>query len=336
MNGNMERELVAGMHEHVQGIHLTRDVAGEARRRVRRRQRVRLAVSGAGTFAAATAVILAVGVGPLGLGPQDGPAPSVAGEGTSGQPGTVDSDLQVVLHRAERAAAQQPEPSDDAYVFIHDVTQDFPTSPEKEESDTWYEARVWLSVDMRHRSVVQEREYGSGDRWSTTDEMKGPVSCPAPGEAPAAEPCGILPVTSGLPTTADAMLDWLYENGLDGSGPYDAKGKYVGSPVSRDTRAWNAAIELLQGYLPPRSQAALFAALGRIPGNSLVPEVTDGIGRTLTAVARKGDVGRTEVLFDPKTGAYRGIQSKRTGDGALPFTQLVLEQTIVQKEGQLP
>ena len=129
-----------------------------------------------------------------------------------------------------------------------------------------------------------------------------PTTAPAPTGGPA-DPCANAGMPT-LPTHADAMLAWLYAHGADPHG-YDPK-------PTPHTRAWFAAENLLGDYLSPASQAALFTALGRIPGVELVPAVVDAAGRTDVAVARHSGTSLDEILFDPGTGAYRGTVSTLT------------------------
>jgi len=158
----------------------------------------------------------------------------------------------------------------------------------------------------------------------------------------AAKPCTVPALTPGLPATADGMLAWLYERGSDGTGLYDEHGNRVGPAVPRDTRAWNAVFELLNGYLPPQSQAALFQALAKLPGSRLVPTTTDAADRPMTGVARMVDSFVYVILFDPRTGAYAGVQTRNTTNshlgraGEVFASDAILEEAVVGRPGQLP
>jgi hypothetical protein len=122
------------------------------------------------------------------------------------------------------------------------------------------------------------------------------------------------------PTDADRMLTYLYQQGSGTKNP-------------RDQGAFDAAGDLIrEAYLSPASLSAVFAALARIPGVTVVGDVTDEAGRTGVAVALTEVQGmRTELIFDRRSGAYLGERSVMVKDeGGLKAGQ-VINATAVLK-----
>jgi hypothetical protein len=150
-------------------------------------------------------------------------------------------------------------------------------------------------------------------RWYTT-----------PGGAPNAP--AYLP---GLPTTADAMLVYLYQHST-GSNPPDQQAFITAGDLIRDN------------YLRPAALAAVFLAVARIPGVSVVHGAVDADGRRGVAVQRTFGGDSQQLIFDPATHAFIGEREVTTR----PFAQLkagaVLDSTailriaIVNEAGQQP
>ena len=193
--------------------------------------------------------------------------------------------------------------------------------------------RIWLSVDGVHDGLVssQPRD-GSGD-WSeheitgcrdgvmkvTKGPKTGEVACqPSPG------------YRADLPTDPGAMLAYLRAQGGSKNGP--------------DQDAFTAAGDLIrEAYLQPAVLAAVFEAVGRIPGVTVAGTVTDEAGRSGLAITRDEVQGsRVELIFDPKTYAYLGERHvvRESQDGLRPGqvtnSTAVLKVAVVPAAGRLP
>jgi hypothetical protein len=104
-----------------------------------------------------------------------------------------------------------------------------------------------------------------------------------------------------LPTDAEAMRAHLY-TGEPGD---DLKLKATDEPggKSGDAAAWTAAGDMLrENYMPPAQRAALFKAVGTIPGVDVVRDAEDAAGRRGIGVGRVGQAGvREDLIFDSET-----------------------------------
>ena len=92
-----------------------------------------------------------------------------------------------------------------------------------------------------------------------------------------------------LPSDADGMRAHLYTGDRGGS--------------SKDEAAFTAAGDMLrETYMPPAQRAALFKAVGTIPGVDVIETAEDAAGRKGVGVGRAGlDGVRQDLIFDPKT-----------------------------------
>ena len=98
------------------------------------------------------------------------------------------------------------------------------------------------------------------------------------------------------------MYAYLYRPGTDGlPAEYAAR-------LSADERAFDRAASALDlGQTSPAVQAAVFAALTRVPGVTLSGAVSDVSGRPGVALVHKGPDRVTQLIFDPGTFRYLGM-----------------------------
>lgn len=82
-----------------------------------------------------------------------------------------------------------------------------------------------------------------------------------------------------------------------------------------DTDAFSEIFTILRSLyvLPPRPGAALFRAAAMIPGVTVLQSVTDaaggrGVAVTMTLLAGPGNPSRFELIFDPRTYRFIGVQ----------------------------
>lgn len=143
-----------------------------------------------------------------------------------------------------------------------------------------------------------------------------------------------------LPTDPDKMLAWLYQH-KEGEGRSDAD------------LAFDLAVQLLiESVMPPKTSAALYRAMAKIPGVVLVKDSVDAVGRHGTAVGFvRGDASRHDMIFDPKTWELLGerdvvLKDSRTNPGqgcdgiikagSVQGARAILQRAIVDKAGQRP
>jgi hypothetical protein len=113
------------------------------------------------------------------------------------------------------------------------------------------------------------------------------------------------PDLPSLPTDPDRLLKVIYD--------YQRKHGYGGASTWPAT--FRLISEMLNGLLvPPELQAALFQAMAKIPGVTVVQDTVDAAGRRGTALALVDDQVRYEVIFDKGTYRYLGLASIVTSD----------------------
>ncbi|WP_214411300.1 hypothetical protein [Sphaerisporangium fuscum] len=94
--------------------------------------------------------------------------------------------------------------------------------------------------------------------------------------------------------------------------------------------------------LPPKLGAALYRAVARIPGVTIVDDSQDAAGRAGIAVAREDAGTRTECIFARDTLEYLGQRKIQVQDtkwlkkGALLKTSAIFARGIVDKLGERP
>jgi hypothetical protein len=94
---------------------------------------------------------------------------------------------------------------------------------------------------------------------------------------------------------------------------------------------------LLTGVdLTPAQQAAVYRALARVPGLTVVPKVTDILGRAGVGIRSRPAPGFTwTAIFDRTTFKLLGADIEPVGPG-YDRTAMAVQPTVVSKEGQRP
>ncbi|GIG59881.1 hypothetical protein Lfu02_42530 [Longispora fulva] len=254
----------------------------------RRRRRFVLAFGLPGLVAAAVAAVLV-------FGPLDG-----------GRPDAAHAEAAVVLHRAAAAALTVPdvEPRPDQFYYVR---SQFGT----------VENEVWLSMDGRHDGYSSEAGH-PGEPWpACVDGRQQAYDKYGKLLVGVTQECQPRPAyRPELPDTADGMFTYL--NGLAETSPQDTRANYI-AKTAMEMMEWT--------YLRPKVRAALFEALGRVPGLTVVRDVTDGSGRAGVGIGWDPGSGAQYVLvFHPTTFAYLGMRTF----GA------ILQVAVVDRAGQQP
>jgi hypothetical protein len=125
-----------------------------------------------------------------------------------------------------------------------------------------------------------------------------------------------------LPTTTAGMLAYLDKGPRDGS--------HAQSMIE-------TGYYLLTGVdLTPAQQAAVYRALARVPGLTVVPKMTDILGRSGVGIRSRPAPGFTwTAIFDRSTFKLLGADIEPTGTG-YDRTAMAVQPTVVGKEGQRP
>ncbi|MGJ6960789.1 CU044_5270 family protein [Streptosporangium sp. G11] len=262
-----------------------------------------------GPYAMALAGALAVAVGATAItlsGARNG-SPGAVEEVVVTMPEIAAVSASEVLDRAARAAVRTDlAPRDDQFVKVESETMygsfsGTATNAETGElgGETRYLYRtkrvIWLSADGTRNGVVQieylePRAYPGWPIPEMAYERTGVETLPLVN-------CGKAPeymrtdhaALKRLPTDADGMRAHLYTGDRGGN--------------SKDEAAFTAAGDMLrETYMPPAQRAALFKAVGTIPGVDVTKRAEDAAGREGIGVGRVGVNGvREDLIFDAKT-----------------------------------
>jgi len=183
----------------------------------------------------------------------------------------------------------------------------------------------WIRVDGRKFiSSASNRRVARGSKvrrermdWPSAQVARFP-RCPSrPERIPPAVGLGrFFPNPAAVPTDPDGLLTAIYQLVEDP----DCAPIPVGDTVQ--DRAFMLIEGMLEGVLPADVRAALYRALARIPGVTVVHGVTDAAGRRGVAFARaaaiegRGSSGwlRLEIILDRSTYRYLGARHVVTRD----------------------
>ncbi|HET6710826.1 CU044_5270 family protein [Amycolatopsis sp.] len=261
--------------------------AARGERRHRPRRWFWIAGASAGLAAAITAVVALAPADQVGVGA-----------------GVAHADPVKVLTEAANTALKEPvkPPRPDQFLY---VKTEYPDHRTRE---------VWYSVDGTRDGLIGDSKVGGcrggkAPMYGTNDPRKEGTL----------EDCVPRPVyRTDLPTTADAMLAYLYAAAGDRKGDVNSLGKDV----------YSLAYEQV---LQPASYAALFQAAAKVPGLTAVDHVTDGAGRPgvgITWPVPPGSAPKAKpvvIVFDATTYQFLG-----TPESA------VTVKTYVDEVGQRP
>ena len=125
-----------------------------------------------------------------------------------------------------------------------------------------------------------------------------------------------------LPTTTAGMRAYLEKGPRDGSNAQSMI---------------ETGFYLLTGVdLTPAQQAAVYHALARVPGLTVVPRVTDILGRVGVGIRSRPAPGMSwTAVFDRTTFKLLGADIEPTGPG-YDRTAMAVQPTVVNKKGQRP
>ncbi|MEU4533324.1 CU044_5270 family protein [Streptosporangium sp. NPDC023825] len=299
-----------------------------------------------GPYAMALAGALAVAVGAtaITLARAPGGSPGPAEEVVVTMPKIAAVSASEVLDRAARAAVRTDlAPRDDQFVKVESETMYGSFSGEATNAETGeaggetrylYRTKraIWLSADGTRNGVVriEHLEPKAYPGWPIPEvayERTGVETLPLVN-------CGKVPeymrtdhaALKRLPADAEGMRAHLYTGDRGGS--------------SKDEAAFTAAGDMLrETYMPPAQRAALFKAVGTIPGVDVTERAEDAAGRQGIGVGRIGlDGVREDLIFDAKTYELlgeRGIvvdeKAARSPKGSLVASTAQLSVTVADE-----
>jgi hypothetical protein len=253
------------------------------------------------------------------------------------QPPVAAAQAAEVLRGAAAQAQRRPvvPVRDDQFVYVESITTSAIVHEGGNGAATLesQQRRIWLSADGAHDGLLTTRPRDGSGAW---DEQPLPgcrdgAMTARKGDRTVRIDCEPTPgYHDDLPTEPGAMLAYLRGRGQSKNGP--------------DQDAFTAAGDLIrEAYLPPAVLAAVFEAVGRIPGVTVAGTATDEAERTGLAVTRDEIQGsRVELIFDPKTYDYLGERIVVRRDqgglraGQVQHSTAVLRVAVVPAAGRLP
>jgi hypothetical protein len=169
----------------------------------------------------------------------------------------------------------------------------------------------WVLVRLPPMAVRQWRPVGGAGDGLTherpADRPDAPWrSTPIPGCADGdngAHTCTAGPDVSGLPTDGNLMYEFLYRTTY-----LDVPAAYAALIGADDLAFERAARVLSRSQTSSAVQAAVLAAIDRIPGVTVGTDPTEVTGRRGVALVRRGSIGTTEVILDATTYRYLGMK----------------------------
>ncbi|MFE6287940.1 CU044_5270 family protein [Streptomyces sp. NPDC057877] len=231
--------------------------------------------------------------------------------------------LEDVALAAEDGGGTYGEIRDDQFVYVESkVSYARYEEGAKTRIPPLHRLEHWHSVDGTRKGLI--RETGRG-QWSMDPD-------PRKGE-PGYDVSTNYRHLSTLPTDADAMYDWLHRTAPEHSGQETNQAMFV------------LAADLIRGAIvPPEQSAALYRAVARIPGVTVVEDAVDAAGRKGVAIARQDpdNPTRDEWIFDKETFEFLGERSVATDDysdvkeGTVTSNTAVLRRAVVDKAGVRP
>ena len=197
---------------------------------------------------------------------------------------------------------------------------------------------IWLSAAGIRNGLLREqpRSTSSPGRpagpWQTTvlpgcrDGRPNPVA----GAAWSNGPCVPQPAyLTGLPTSAPAMLAYLYRNSQGQNPPA--------------VQAFITAGDLIrEAYVRPAALAALFAAVAQIPGVSVAEHAVNAAGQQGVAVQQTFHGISHQLIFNPRTHDFIGERqvavsaSSGLSVGTVLDSTAILRLAVADQAGQLP
>ncbi|MEG3628907.1 CU044_5270 family protein [Streptomyces poriticola] len=309
MNQLPERDLRPGRHRLLKE-HLMTEIRQEEQTTRARRGWLRpaLAAAAVATAAAVSLVLLPPGSG---------------GDASAKPPSRATVALLEDIALAAERGGDYGEIRDDQYVYVDSKVSYSQTGEgTKTRIPPLHRLESWHAVDGTRKGLMQETGRG---RWSTDPDAQ-------PGEA-GYEVTTNYRHLSTLPTDPDEMYDWLRETAPEYSGQETHQAMYV-----------LVADLIRNAVVPPEQGAALYRAVARIPGVTIVENAVDAAGRKGVAITREDpdNPTRDEWIFDRTTYEFLGERSVATEDysdvekGTVTSNTAVLRRAVVDEAGVRP
>jgi len=331
------RDLPAGrqqiLKEHLMTEFRRPDAPGQASqlpapgRRGKRPWRL-AAVAGAGVLA----VALTVAAVAVANARAPHARPSAAPSGPPSTPATA----AALLVKIANAAAGQPSPAvrNSEFMYIRSrVAYQVDTIVNGHETSTMekpHERQVWLPVanlcvtglliEDGSRTLLSPFPVVNGkvERSVPKGEPQPDIKCPSEGHLGDAT----YRLLQSLPTSPAALLTYL-----------KAGKKWTNDPPSTEIGDL-----IREAIIPPAVAAALYRVAALLPGATLVPDVTNAVGRHGIGIAWTSPDGRYRNvwIFDRASLQYIGERDYNVRTGVVNGESAILQRAFVGQAGQLP
>jgi hypothetical protein len=263
----------------------------------------------------ALALVLPTGSGPDGAGTAAKAAAGAPGSPSSTPTRALPADATQALDQIATVADSTPAGSGD-YVYVKVMTgaisfQVMPDGSNKYTSADPHTQELWKSTDGSKPGLMYSGIKGQVN----TGRADGGVVLPA-------EPGTVYDPTvsylQSLPTDPQALLNVVY----------DATKAEKNPP---NQRAFKALTGMLQ-WAPPQVAATIFKAAEKIPGVTLVNDVTDAAGRHGIGVGVVDSGARNLWVFDKDSMTYLGARWETTSaSGVGPAGTVIDEEAVLQR-----
>jgi hypothetical protein len=256
-----------------------------------------------------------------------------ASRGLWGAPPAASAEAAVLLRHAATVAARAPvlTPSADQFIFVKSVQTAAVITNNTSAREQTDLREVWASVDGTRTGLIRTRPAARGGNWRQTSLAGCRNGAPAgAGAARSSARCSPTPAFhAGLPTTAAAMLTYLYRNS-EGQNPPDVQAFITAGDLIRES------------LVPPAALAAVFRAVARIPGVTVARRATNAAGQHGVGVQQTYHGISEQLIFNPRTFAFIGERQVVVAAGAgLPIgtvmdSTAILAAGVTDQPGQLP
>jgi hypothetical protein len=253
----------------------------------------------------------------------------------SGSDVTPDVTSVAALLEDAALAAEHEDPygtiRDDQFVYVDTQVTRVTTKDGSRVVVPLHRRETWVSVDGTRDGLIRD-ETNPGD-------MSRPA--PKPGE-PAYDSSSYNHLKS-LPTDPGAMYDYLVKASPKLLYVWLAPGMN-GVPDKQQTALLLAGSLLRDSIVPPAQSAALYRAVARIPGVTVIEDSVDARGRHGIGIVREDSRFpiRVQWTFDEKTYELLGMRMTVSRDykglkkGTLLSDTAVMRRAVVDKAGERP
>jgi len=237
-----------------------------------------------------------------------------------------------ILSRAADAARHQPAltPAPSQFIYFKSIGRSAAIGDGNQVTMQAELREVWLSVDGNRNGLVRQQPRSPSNLHKPTGPWQKTVEPPCGDTTGSGAVCQPQPgYPAGLPTSAGAMLAYLYRNSHGQNPPA--------------VQAFITAGDLISvSYLRPAALAALFSALEKLPGVSVADHAVNAAGQPGVAVQQTFHGMSYQLIFNPRTYAFIGGREVSVSASAglrvstILFSYAILRLAVVNHAGQLP